>query len=777
MTKINRIIDALSVLNTDKREESISSIIKYTLYSLSDPVSFKELIEYITLEYEIDFNHEEINEIVNSLIKSGEVVFKTNQITNSTAINEEMYKKKLENNTIYDKSFTQFQNSYKSICNRDIPFDELKKLHNTFLNYVNECFYMYGKSALNFFKPYESTDEEETISRKKILNNALDTIKKVSGGHEKSFKEYIKLFPSLLTKKEEEFLERLADKTEYFFALGLPKELFEEIQNINPINLKLYLDTNVLLSILNLRKHTSNEACVKLVKLINENKDLLKISVHYTNKTYMELQQTKNELENLVEKTNIDSKLIKAGLNSGMIDAYTSCYYDEYLRFGSNAKHPIDKLKRAVEILASLGISIDRRNYSYILESEEFKDELSSYNTFQQIKNDAREEKKLPKKNEKDIFKIEHDVLIREIILEKRKSIGSESGGDLISNRYYGLTLDKILIDFDRYSLKRKYLNVDTFVPTFFSPTYLLKKLYKFLPVKSDDYRKAFIIGISSPVFEDNRTLSLNVQNTLKDFHALGINDSQFIIKCLTNEYFLNEVKSRRGDDFNSVKKFVESELQKDYLQAQKEIEGKKAILLEIEEKNRKLKSEKILSEKELLSLRQKEQSLKVDVNNLRLGIKSMKKNLERFTEAEISHSLQYNIEDKVELEKLKKEKLDLKNENEKLKQNLINSVVQDKLKKWKFFGWLSLIVGLFLLYLFLLAFINQQWEYNYISKMLDWADSLKDLRKELIKVVLITIFGSIQFLFGSMFYNRILDKINIQKKLDELRENYDSLP
>lgn len=765
MEKINKIVEALAVLNTDKREESISSIIKYTLFSLREPTTLKDLVKFIILEYEIDFAEDEISEVVEDLLYRGILEKNDGNILNSASANEEIHRKQVENKTVYEKGFAQFQNSYKDICNCDVPFEDLKKFYKIFLDYINECFYVYGKSAINFFTPLEKDNDALLYSRTKILNNALNRISDLD--HKKYFEKYIKIFPSLLTEDEELFLEKLADKTEYFFALGLPKELFEEIQSINPINLDLFLDTNVLLSVLNLRKHTSNEACIKLIELIQKNKDTLNISIHYTNQTFNELKRTKNELEDLVTKVELDTKIAEAGIISNRLDSYTSSYYEEFIKYGSSVQHPTEKLKRAIEILSSKGIKIDRSNYNEILESEHFKDELSSYNQFQRIKNEAREEKGLPIR-EKDIFKIEHDILIREVILEKRRSLDSGAVNDLMANKYYGLTLDKILIDFDRYSLKKRYLNTEAFVPTFFLPTYLLKKLYKFLPLQSNDYRKAFIAAVSSPVFENSKSTSKKVQATLKDFHALGISDNHFIIKCLTNDYFLDEINRNREINQNAVKEFVESELHKDYKQAVQEKEDKELALTEIKNANSRLEAEKYHSQEESNKLREKEIYLKQDVENLQKSVYSLKKQLTKIAEVNESHSLQYNLEDKSKLDKLEKEKEDLESKNQKLIKEIIDERVKKRLRNWKVLGVVSLFLSLILLFLFLLAFILQDWKYNYIAQLLDWADSLNGPRQKIIEIILTSLFGIAQYLLIKMFFDRIFNKRKILTKRAE---------
>ncbi|WP_339814736.1 hypothetical protein [uncultured Imperialibacter sp.] len=768
MSKINRIIDVLSVLNTEKRDESISSIIKYTLFSLGQAAGIDELLEYISLEYEIALNKGEVEEIATTLLEEGIIIQEKGAIKIAKESADQISKKQLESRSVLQKGFTQFQTSYKRICKGDVPFEVLEEIHKILIDYINECFYVYGKAAINLFKPFDSGHDFDIASRKKILDSAISKI--ADSKHKRHFEQYVKEFPSLLTDDEELFLERLADKTEYFFALGLSQELFNEIQNINPVNLDLYLDTNVLLSVLNLRMHTSNEACIKLMKLIKENSQSLNISIYYTNKTYNELKRTKNELEDLVSKADISKKIIEAGMKSGRIDSYTSSYYEEYLKFGNAAKHPTEKLKRAVEILDSLGIKIDRKEYDQILSSENFKDQLSEYNKFQQIKNEARAEKNLQQRKEKDIYKVEHDVLIREILLEKREALPNASSNDLMSNRFYGLTLDKVLIDFDRFSLKKKYLNEDVFVPTFFTPTYLLKKLYKYLPLESSDYRKAFISAVSSPVFEDNRAASRTVQLALADFHALGIDDDDFIIKCLTNDFFLDEFRQKKEEDsLEDIKVFVENELQKNYKQILIEKQQKETELAQIKEKNIRLEVEKLEFDIENTTLKTKEKDLKTDVSNLELSLKSLKKTIEKLNEAPTEQVNQYTLDDKIQISNLSRQAAHFEEKYKSLKGISDQALATATLKKWQNFGWVSFALGILVVIIVVLAFAFQNNSFNYIARFLNWAETLPSLRQEIVKIAFTSMLALSEFLLGRIFYRRIIDRKSIEEHKKEI--------
>ena len=100
---------------------------------------------------------------------------------------------------------------------------------------------------------------------------------------------------------------------------------------------------------------------------------------------------------------------------------------------------------------------------------------------------------------------------------------------------------------------------------------------------------------------------------------------------------------------------------------------------------------------------------------------------------------------------------------------------IEQKLKefrRWRIIGIISGFLGLILILCFSLCFILQNWQYNYIAKLLTQAEQLTELRRELIKIVLTFCFTLVQFLLFSIFYKRFFDSKCIKKRQDELKLN-----
>src|SRR5690606_15579568 len=129
-----------------------------------------------------------------------------------------------------------------------------------------------------------------------------------------------------------------AQKTICFSSLGIdPGKSIEEI-NKSIVNWTLYLDTNVLYSLLNLHSHPENDACVALIELINQNKELLNITLRYSELTKKELLRRKDDFKVLDE--NLTNSAIRAILKTDELDDFTRKYYQNLLDDRKSTLHP-----------------------------------------------------------------------------------------------------------------------------------------------------------------------------------------------------------------------------------------------------------------------------------------------------------------------------------------------------------------------------------------------------------------------------------------------------
>jgi|GEM_PF-5485901 len=88
-------------------------------------------------------------------------------------------------------------------------------------------------------------------------------------------------------------------------------------------------------------------------------------------------------------------------------------------------------------------------------------------------------------------------------------------------------------------------------------------------------------------------------------------------------------------------------------------------------------------------------------------------------------------------------------------------------LMRWQLYGWLSLLLSVVLLLHFIFAFISLEC-FNYVAMFVAWAEKQSELRKEVIKMALTAVFAVAQYFLVNVFYSRVLNKKNIEKKHDE---------
>ena len=235
--------------------------------------------------------------------------------------------------------------------------------------------------------------------------------------------------------------------------------------------------------------------------------------------------------------------------------------------------------------LKAIGIELYNRELFEGEETEDFKDRISAYNTYQQIRNEARAERGLDYKVPKSIDKVAHDITLREMILLLRQNDAFEMPINVSECKVYGLTIDKVLMDFDKHELNRPSNKVLNFIPTFFFPSYLLKRMYRYLPVQSEDYKKSFLASISSPLPTSNGKDSRTAQKALAYFHALGVDDTDFIINSLTSDLFIQNI-NQFDENSAGAEEFIVSEINQAIQDKSKEIDKSKQKISSIEKTN-----------------------------------------------------------------------------------------------------------------------------------------------------------------------------------------------
>ncbi|RYU80274.1 hypothetical protein [Hymenobacter persicinus] len=775
-TNTERIIHILHLINTDQRSTTIQNYIEYLLYINEQGSTTSELIDYTEIQFGISITEDELSTELNNLKQDGKIKSSKGKHSLNTVSREDVETRIKQSSSEEDflkdnfiKNLSLFSEDY--IINEQ----EIAILFTSYKNYIFECFYNYGKNAIRLFN-YENP---ESANRKTKVNSSqiLYNIKSKLPSNNKIkdiFTLYIQNIPNISTTRELDYYRTIAERAEAFFALGLSKELAEELHSIQPIKWKIFVDTNFLYSALKVHSDPENPAVDSLLEIIETNKDLFDITLTYLPDTHKEFRKVKNDLLRTVRSQILTNNQIRAALNSNRIDDFTRAYYENQLKYGNDTQHPSNIIEQSINILRSKNIELYNSKIQQIdRNASDYLDSISAYHTYQNIRNQAKRDKGQEAK-EKFIDNIEHDVYLREVILYFRYKEYDGVYTHLQECNVFGLTLDKSLIGFDNF-LAYKNKSKELYIPTFFNPSYLLNKLIKLLPVQSDDYKKSFLSAVTTPsISTDNTEKSLLTQSVISKFIALGINDLKFMAKCLTSDIFLSNIR-KLGDDDEKLTTFIESEASRHLSARDKLINQKtkelKIVVQNLEEKEGDLSITKQENDK----LVEKYENLTTHIKDLKHGNTVFQKKIKEIQEIKESHKNEVDQqipiafskpEDIIEKEILKQKILELEQKNIEDKKIEANVYKNNKIHEWqKNAKQKYYLVLLAFAFTTTLATITIFWKFNWSFNLISlWYTSNKDSLTWLLVAIFSAIIWSIAAGYIVILYNRYCDTEDHEK-------------
>jgi hypothetical protein len=653
----NKIIQSLYLCTTNSRERMQQSLLENILYSIGEPLTSTELLDLIKSEFHFEVDKFEFTELITQLVVD-RILIKTNSKYDLT----DESKKGILSNVLENEDIENSRKkNIKKLLNEidpDLSEDGVKNIADAFNDYVYECFLEYGRNALNFFMPF---NDDFSINAN-ILREKINSIR--GQKLQKAFAALVTSYAEKLTKTELDYLENLALKAEYFFSLGIPVEDFNKAQDFQLNGLVVLVDTNIIYSLLGLHSHRQNENCNQITSLITNQK--LDCRLVFIRKTLGELQNAKRDFENHISKDDLTTNQIKSLLDSDSLNSFSKVYFEKKLT-DPDTPHPADKIQYSQKILTSKKVQVYNHKFPHLEEEAFINSKFEDYYDFINIKNEARVKQGLPEVKLKDDKKLEHDIYLREAIISLRKDKNKINDLNFIC-----LTLDKGLIDFDRFANSKKGMGKDDIAPNFVLPSIFLRKIRPFIPMVTDDYKKAFITSITSNTIDSSLPMySDAVQRSMSYFKKLGIDDQDLITSIIKQELFFKEFIQSEEEDKQEI--FIRSEIDKAY-------EKIKAEKLQVEselgnlEKSKKEESKK--NDEIKKNLKDTNQSLEKEKVVLTEEIKDNESELLKLQEAksldgiEAKKKLFLSIEDSVSI--LYKQKIPIEKEAEKAYDNFI---------------------------------------------------------------------------------------------------------
>lgn len=676
-----KILSTLSLAASDTREDTLKSVVISTLLEVGE-IKEDEISDWIEEAFGFKPYSEELAELIEQLDNKGEI---DRSATNLVKLNEEARLKfSAVELDLKDKEKARFQN-FSSFINgqlNNIGLSKQKLLWATFIEYLYNHFYDYGEEALkrlhphiNYDKVLDKEDNYQEIAFSKLKDPELCSL----------FRLTVEQFPNFASIDDIDFLHDLAQKTLSFASLGIDPNLSQSTLDLSLIDWVLYLDTNVLYSLLNLHSHPENEACKALITLINDNKDHLKIVLRYSEFTMKELNSKRGDFNLLNDK--LASSSIKALLRSDKLDDFSKQFYQNLLDNRESTIHPSQVIDLSNRLLLKDEIDIARNAKRLEQIEDGFLDaQIQDYRRFIDEKNEVKqtfcEKKKISfhpiYKSDKQII---HDITLRELLLHLRGSFSSKkSGATFNSMKYFGITLDSLLRSYD--TRKINDYNDERSFPVFFRPSFLLSKLVKVLPIQTNDYKKAFIKAVTSKGFNKDVTKSRDVLRVVNFLNSQGINDEKVVYNLISEDLFLEKYsRGRKKKEFNE-RDLIESELSREFKIKEKELIEAKTELGKKSKEADKTGSVNIILEGKTLDLETEVSLLKSAISMLNIDIVRLTKRA-----SDTSQQPQLNFEAAEARGEHDKTKTVLKEQIE----GEIDSFRRSELERWKKKIWWNL--------------------------------------------------------------------------------------
>lgn len=515
----------------------------------------------------------------------------------------------------------------------------------------------------------------EYISGRKSINlsesESFQNFTKCYNGNKCDIEKTIMQFMTFTDVATKNFLLKILN--EYFLleATNLDESTVDEIYKFSKTqqNLKVYIDTNFLLTVLDLHENPSNDATKSLLELLAEIDNKVKIKFYI-------LPNTIYEFQNLITKFQDYIKRLKPTI------AYAQAVEDSTEFSGIIKKYfqRCNEVKRIIPVEEYFEPFLSNFSVCYRSKGIELLNQnVDKYSTDQRVIDDliTQTEYRLTRKIEKNgngknlseseisiirdrIYdKFNHDCQMWHIIKDKRPQY-VDSPKDVVN---WIITLDFSFLEYDKYKQK-----VDTSqkIGICLHPNELISMLQFWVP-RSRKFEKAILGNIRMPflfkeVESDSEKVSIEILSSLSQFEDHQTYSKELVTEILTNRALRQKIKPSNTIEENA--ELIKAEVLKKFDETQKALAKEKetSVNLESELVQVNTKLELMNSKLELISKKhidEAEEIIKRKQKENIEAIETRKKNIQ-----EKIDSISLRLEDILESKKKSEEEIERKINN-----------------------------------------------------------------------------------------------------------------
>ena len=421
----------------------------------------------------------------------------------------------------------------------------------------------------------------EYISGRKSINlselESFQNFTKCYNGNKGDIEKTVIQFMTFTDIATKNYLLKILN--EYFLleATNLDENTVDEIYRFSKTqqNLKVYVDTNFLLTILDLHDNPSNDATKALLELLAEINNKVKIKFYILPNTIYEFQNLINKFQDYIKRLKPTIAYAQAVEDctefSGIIKRYFQrC--NEVKRIITPEEYFEPFLSNFSVCYRAKGIELFNQNVDKYSTDQRVIDDLmiqTEYRLARKIEKNGNGKKLSPLEidiiRERIYDKFNHDCQMWHIIKDKRPQY-IDSPKDVVD---WIITLDFSFLEYDKYKQKS---DTSQKVGICLHPNELISMLQFWVP-RSEKFEKAILGNIRMPflfkeVESDSEKVSIEILSSLSQFEDHQTYSKELVAEILTNRALRQKIKTSNTIEENA--ELIKAEVLKKFEEAQK---------------------------------------------------------------------------------------------------------------------------------------------------------------------------------------------------------------
>ncbi len=323
-------------------------------------------------------------------------------------------------------------------------------------------------------------------------------------------------------------------------AIGLSEDVITKINESRgrKIEFRIFLDTNLLFSILGIHDNPQNAAVKELQDVIATLKTSPRISLFVTNRTLDEAKRAIGAVRAQLIGIPTGNNFAEAGLRIQLSGMATRFFEERLLRGGNlSAEDWFDPyLSNIVTIARTNGIEL-------------FNEKLDQFSTRQDVVDDINvllEAEGRRTGKTKNYEMIEHDMILWHFVNENRGAYIESP----IDARDWILTIDSRLVAFDQHKRRKQSKSM---VPLCLQPSSLLQLLQFWVP-RTREFEEAVLGSLSLPFLfrefdTESERISFRILNGIGRFNNVSHLSQSAIVDIVLDDNLRNRIVDERNNE------------------------------------------------------------------------------------------------------------------------------------------------------------------------------------------------------------------------------------